>query len=104
MRVARPTGFGKSECSAGHSIPSEPHRLVLANTRKPEHLRCTPRISVQGGLHLIRLITFRAGRLFVRICFVILVTTLSGLNIVPVPPHNPTPRPARPTTTPIPSV
>ncbi len=38
---------------------------------------------------MIRLFTFRAGRLFVGICFVILVTSLSGLNMVPVASHNP---------------
>src|SRR5260370_28037017 len=82
MRVARPAGFGKSECSTGHSIPSEPHRLVLAHARKPEHLRSTLRISVQGGLNLIRLFALRAGRLFVGISFVILVTSLSGSTLL----------------------
>ncbi len=38
---------------------------------------------------MIRLFALRAGRLFVGICFVILVTSLSGLNMVPVASHNP---------------
>ncbi len=38
---------------------------------------------------MIRLFAFRAGRLFVGICFVILVTSLSGLNMIPVASHNP---------------
>ena len=38
---------------------------------------------------MIRLFALRSGRLFVGICFVILVTSLSGLNMVPVASHNP---------------
>ena len=38
---------------------------------------------------MIRLFASRAGRLLVGIWFVILVTSLSGVNLVPVASHNP---------------
>jgi hypothetical protein len=38
---------------------------------------------------MIRLFASRAGRLLVGIWFVILVTSISGLNLVPVASHNP---------------
>jgi hypothetical protein len=95
--TAHPTDVGRSshdEHSFGAARPQEIRERISRNgltTGIPPGSRCAELNLVSGGLDMIRVFASRAGRLLLGIWVIILATSVSGANLVPVASHHQSP-------------